>query len=669
MDSPIRSMKVNTSEKTDIRSVFSKNRAEELGRDVWEDFVVPRFYDKLDIGSSRKPQAFIGGRGCGKTMLLRYLSHQTVFSLNRPEISTDTASNIGLYWRADTQFASGMSGRGVEKDVWDEAFRHLIALVLSQEILLSLKSVAASACDAIGQQDLERLSFSSLDAFDPMIPHDYEAFREYLKRKLWSFESWVSNVRRVEAPHFLPGNNFLTALIETIRDQLQSLNSSIFFVYIDEYENLGQQQKKILNTWLKHSEEPLIFNLAMKRGPFVGSTIGMESLANIHDLRIHDLESLLDQEFDVFAAEILFHRLVLNEIIPESPVPSGLLQNPDKLALRRNDDYKRGVVMSALRLFPDVPERQLADGVFEDGPIRKKLEKSIAAALRRRKSDIDPGALIDQRFSRASIIIPALLSRSTLSPETVGEEFQKHRDGLDSRFDDWVHNNFIGALLQLYEPFSRACPFYAGFRTFCHLSRRNLRHFIELIHKSISHSSADLGSVQWPLSQQEQAEAAREASAAFLREVKSFGNNGAKLHTFVLRLGTLFKCAQQRPSLSEAEQSHFSIGRSIGGLSTEDLEFLDEAVKWSVLFAEHETKTKEKYSPEESEYVLNPIYAPFFHISYRKRKKLEIPASDLVVLMNGSLDEVSELLRRYSIAWGVEPTDIAPTLFSGLQEV
>ncbi|MCU1302752.1 MAG: hypothetical protein JWQ87_3036, partial [Candidatus Sulfotelmatobacter sp.] len=240
--------------------------------------------------------------------------------------------------------------------------------------------------------------------------------------------------------------------------------------------------------------------------------------------------------------------------------------------------------------------------------------------------------------------------------------------GNASKFDDWVHNNFVGALLQLYEPFARACPFYAGFRTFCLLSRRNLRHFIELIHKSIAHSSAELGSIQWPLSQQEQAEAASDASAAFLREVKSFGNSGAKLHTFVLRLGTLFKCAQQRPSLSEAEQSHFSISRAVEQLTQINVSFLEEAVKWSVLFEEKETKTKGKFAPEDTEYILNPIYAPFFHISYRKRKKLDIPVSDLVVLMDGSLDEVTSLLRKYSVMWDVEPADIAPTLFSGLQE-
>ena len=61
-------------EPSSIQRAFVKNRAEELGYDVWKHFAVPPFYDRLDLADAKKPR-IIGGRGCGKTMLLRYLSH------------------------------------------------------------------------------------------------------------------------------------------------------------------------------------------------------------------------------------------------------------------------------------------------------------------------------------------------------------------------------------------------------------------------------------------------------------------------------------------------------------------------------------------------------------------------------------------------------------------
>src|SRR5438132_2804154 len=91
-----------------LKAVFAKNRTEELGYDVWEQFVIPPFYDQLDLEAAKKPRVIVGGRGCGKTMLLRYLSHQTAFSPKRPAIPKSALGHIGLYWRADTQFSRVM---------------------------------------------------------------------------------------------------------------------------------------------------------------------------------------------------------------------------------------------------------------------------------------------------------------------------------------------------------------------------------------------------------------------------------------------------------------------------------------------------------------------------------------------------------------------------------
>ena len=37
-----------------LSSIFSKNRAEEFGYDVWEDFVIPPFFDQLDLQVARE---------------------------------------------------------------------------------------------------------------------------------------------------------------------------------------------------------------------------------------------------------------------------------------------------------------------------------------------------------------------------------------------------------------------------------------------------------------------------------------------------------------------------------------------------------------------------------------------------------------------------------------
>jgi len=103
-------------------------------------------------------------------------------------------------------------------------------------------------------------------------------------------------------------------------------------------------------------------------------------------------------------------------------------------------------------------------------------------------------------------------------------------------------------------------------------------------------------------------------------------------------------------------------------LTDADFDFLKEATKWSVLFESKSTKQKSSYEPENVDYVLNPIYAPYFHISFRKKRKLELSTDDAAVLMRGSYEDVTELLRRFSKIWDVEPKEVAPTLFSHLDD-
>jgi hypothetical protein len=165
-----------------------------------------------------------------------------------------------------------------------------------------------------------------------------------------------------------------------------------------------------------------------------------------------------------------------------------------------------------------------------------------------------------------------------------------------------------------------------------------------------------------------QAESARSVSADQLGEIRSFGVLGNNLHTFVLRLGSLLSLSQQRLTQSEPERTHFSIQGGVGELTQQEQRLLSEAIKWSVLFEEKETKKKSSTDPEGIEYVLNPIYAPYFHISYRKRRRLELSRSDASTLFAGNYEEIKRLLRDYQRKWEIDGSLDTLPLFSHLDE-
>jgi hypothetical protein len=314
---------------------------------------------------------------------------------------------------------------------------------------------------------------------------------------------------------------------------------------------------------------------------------------------------------------------------------------------------------------------QLADGVFEDEGLLSILKERVKQALLQRGSRIDPQKFVRASHKQASIVCPALLSRARLEPSEIAAELDLLTRDRPNRFNgraSWIHNNFVGCYLQLYRPYSRVCPFYAGFSTFVHLSRGNLRHFLELCYKSMTRASEELSLTAPRVDAKKQAEAARQASTGFLGEIRSFGRRGEQLYVFALRLGAMFALAHSRPTQSEPEQNHFAIVGGSAQLNADDLLLLTEAQKWSVLFEEQATKQKDLARPDSVEYVLNPIYAPYFYLSYRKRRKLDLTSDQVICLLRGTLEQFANLMKDIARRWevgGVDTSPVAPDLFSG----
>ena len=406
-----------------IQTACTKNRAEEFGFDVWEHFVIPFFYDLLDLRETQKPTVVIGGRGCGKTMLLRYLSHDSAFSAKKSHIQEFELSRIGVYWKADTQFASALTGRGLPADVWESVFNHKIALVVSAEILRSLESVARSQCRAVTEDDLTRINFDDLASFGEAYRGDIRSLAKCLRQKERSLQLWVNNPRNssVARPVFLPGCDFIRAVIEEVKTQLPAFAQSTYFVYVDEFENLLPDQRRIINTFLKHSERPLIFNIAMKRDPLqIIETVGDQSVENVADYRVHDLDGyLLDPTFTLFAAELLLFRFA-HFGASSLPINVNDLRDPKFLERRRQPAYGESVVSVARGVFPGLTHTQLAERAFSESAICNRIKKEFERAIATRNSTLRPEDFYRPEYGQATIVASSLVHRGNLDHAAQG---------------------------------------------------------------------------------------------------------------------------------------------------------------------------------------------------------------------------------------------------------
>jgi len=97
--------------------------------------------------------------------------------------------------------------------------------------------------------------------------------------------------------------------------------------------------------------------------------------------------------------------------------------------------------------------------------------------------------------------------------------------------------------------------------------------------------------------------------------------------------------------MSEPEQNQFTINSGGRALTEEELAFMSEAVRFGILVEQQETKSKSGVGLDIVDYQLNPIYAPYFQISYRRKRKLEISVEQFHTLIMGNETEYRNLAR------------------------
>ena len=620
-----------------INSSLTRNRAEEYGFDLWDEFVIPPYYPQLELMKSEKPQIIEGGRGSGKTMLIRYLCHATQFSPKRKNISAKDYKRIGIYWKMDVQFSKLMSMRGAEDSLWLDAFINMGVLVLTKEIIESLYNIKKT--NALAEREINGIDFSALKDFDSFIPVELDLLRTYINSQYNKFQSWVSNYKKIEQPIFYP-KCFLDCIIVAIKEQVSILRDSFYSVYIDEYENLIETHKRIINTWVKHSQSPIIFNIAMKHNSLdITETLSEEHIVEIHDYRLIDIERLLKEYFSIFASEIFLLK-VHNHLVELFDSTDYLFDtSQESLSKRLTNQYATFINDKISSIFPKISSKEIAYRMISDEKIRNKLFSFIEKDL----EILGQGQYTQQCkdaicVPEAFIILHALLSRSSVDVPYIVAQLDAYIKNKESKFKEWIHNNLVGCILNIYGKMNRLCPLYSGYDTFLTMSKDNIRHFLELCYTSLSHSD---NFEKQTVDIKDQMTAVKYVSDNMLNEIKQLGASGNILYVFAYRIGNLFEEFRKRDSQSEPEQNQFSIK---GELTNKSAFILNELIKWSVLYKSKLTKQKDVESG--SEYQFNPIYSAYFTISYRKKRRIEISANDFNTLCFGNDEEYNKFVKR-----------------------
>ena len=608
---------------------FRENRTEQM-RDLWK-YYVP--FPGLD--SAGKPLVVEGGRGSGKTMFFQCNSwRQKIleFQKNNKPI-TDLLNSedfVGVYYRVDTTFVSSMRDR--EERKWGAIFETYLSICILKEILDLIRTLDKGM--RLSESALSEFSLEFSNRLKPNSNIDsIENFRKACNLYLDIIEDKINGSETLSNLRCINANRFITDVCIATRELLGK-EDLLFKIFIDEYETLQEYQQKIVNTLIKHSSLPVIFNIGLRpKGMKTSETISeTETIEAPHDYELL-LLGFEREQYPQIIKTICQKRIALGK--EQGKIPKTASEDIENYLGNYSIETELEKIKQANKKPPHI--EKLSDLIIKRGNEENYTSEEISTFC---QTLCYEAPILNSRMHFA------ILCKKTNYTPKIKDLYESYLSN-DEKYDDWFHNRKNGVIYLLCKETKRE-KMYFGFDVFLALSSNIVRYFLELCEQTFK--IAFLNGYNWEtsISPEIQTEAARYVSEYKIVDIAGYEPYGKELRIFVQYLGKMFNKlhTDEDNTVGEPEPNHFNTKDL--SLPDSSRRIIDSSVMWNVLQEGEATKKKQsKLSPETVDYYLNKIYVPYFGISYRNQRKIFISVDILQDLLSGNEESAKSAFRRF----------------------
>lgn len=337
-----------------IKNPFSITKATEFTNqeilDYWIDYNplgTDSIFAKLNP-QELMPKYILGGKGCGKTHILRYYSFKIrkLKYANNFEEMLLTDKYVGIYSRLDSLNSSRFSGKGISEDIWSTMYEYYFELSLGIQMLQVYEDIFNHI------KVSEKIVSSIIRSIETLLHGDarFNSLNDvavYLNNKKAQINNQIVNVAYtrkldVNSVKSVFGYGDLIFEVPAIIEKLVPQLDNVHIIYIlDEYEKLFEWQKESLNHLVYEKKHNCTFWIGARRyGYTTRKTKTGEEIVEGSEYQPILLDELMrsdEKSFKQFALS-LFDKRISNEGYDN--------------ALRRTifEDYDEDVLIESLSL-------------------------------------------------------------------------------------------------------------------------------------------------------------------------------------------------------------------------------------------------------------------------------------------------------------------------------
>ena len=570
--------------------LFGIYRAEWLSDALFGLFTKPSYFPELE---TPRPCVLEGGRGTGKTTVLRCLSYDGRFALEGEQRDRVREWRyFGFYYKVNTNSVRAFEGDDLSDRQWQKLFAHYLNLILCgrvAEFLSWYRDVTGLAIElpaTVCSEVAETLFCDHAETQDELLA----AIEKGIRR----FEGWVNNINPDDMPKLSMQQVVVDTLCSTVLDLPEFRGKHLFFI-IDEFESLLDDQQAIVNSLVKHCGPGYTFKIGVRElGWRRRSTLNDdEQLQSPADYERIDINQRLNgDQFTKFATEVC--RLRAAERFPEgldleAMLPALAIEEEAELL---GVDAKSQEVVNELRM----TDRALVDAVSDAKPLELALLQYWSRT---------------QRLPLAEV---ALDWRK--NPETWRERY---------------HNYRVPLLFTLRGNRPGLRKYYSGWRTFTLLAGNNIRYLLQLVGEALRLQLENgLPADGEPISPEIQTKAAIAVGGRNVKELEGLGVHGGQLTRLVLSLGRLFETLAREPEHKRPETTRFVLPEDE---PLDDVEDLLRAAVMHLALSRRVSSQRTDLDLKAYDYAVHPIFSAFFYFSHRSMRKIRLSPDDIRRLM------------------------------------
>jgi hypothetical protein len=602
------------------------------------------------------PMLLLGGKGSGKTHLMRYCSAPVQAMRHDNSLNTAIAKEgyLGVYVSADGLNVGRFAGKGQSPETWSAIFGFYFELWLALNLLSVL--VLKMKLNAVPFDELALVK-EACNLFDipPTGLTSVISLYDFLESKLRDVDTIVNNsavTRNISGIEVIFSPGKLCFGLPPLIEKYESDFVGVIFVYlIDEIENLTLEQQKFVNSLIRYRKGNSTIRVGarlygIKTYETIGSGEPIKLAAEYDRVELDGFLRGNEKEYSKLAVELVAKRLnvassrvldiksvssffdAINPARYYNDLTSSLIISSDNAAKERPYfERLKGHLLDVFGLQSEAKVDAIIDRLrCNEYPLVEKLNiLQLYKGWGGPKEIIERASRIEEDAVRA------------VAGEKTSKEYSQTYDHFDSDL-----------LAQLFRDYGRKVP-YAGLDTLVHLSQGVPRNLLGVL-KQIYRRALFAGEKPFAggtISLQSQTEGVMDSAAWFWDDAQP-DSYGAEVRDAVERLAVLFRTVRYSDKPSECDLCTFSVDES--KISTKAKVTLERAQNWSYLLKLRDGSKNKNSQNVDSKYQLSPMLAPKWGLSVHRRGTIEIRSELANSIFDETLSGAFDSLMRVRVA-------------------